>query len=254
MNRIIAAALDATASEEDVRILLAVESGSRAWGFPSRDSDWDVRFVYVRPLERYLSVAPPRDVIERSIDGALDIGGWDIGKALGLMVKSNAPLLEWLASPIRYREAPAAAARIAALAAETADTRALAWHYDQLARRSMAEIADSASPRLKAYCYALRAALTLLWLRRHGPPAPMDLPRLVDGLSLGAAAGEAVAALVEAKASATERDTGPRRPVLDALIADALAEPAARPQPADRTAAVAAADALFVALVAGREA
>ena len=89
---------------ENVRIVYACESGSRAWGFPSADSDYDVRFLYVHPLEWYLSVDVKRDVIERPLQGGLDISGWDLKKALQLFRKSNPPLLEWLGSPIVYLE------------------------------------------------------------------------------------------------------------------------------------------------------
>ena len=88
--------------EHDVQILFAVESGSRAWGFPSPDSDYDARFVYARSVDWYLSIDPGRDVIELPIEGDLDINGWDIQKALGLLLKPNPVLLEWLSSPVRY--------------------------------------------------------------------------------------------------------------------------------------------------------
>ncbi|MEM6906851.1 MAG: nucleotidyltransferase domain-containing protein, partial [Pseudomonadota bacterium] len=84
-----------------VRILFAIESGSRAWGFPSPDSDYDVRFVYVHPTDWYLSLTPGRDVIELPIRDDLDIGGWDLRKALNLLLKPNPVMLEWLSSPIR---------------------------------------------------------------------------------------------------------------------------------------------------------
>src|ERR687887_581080 len=103
MQETIVAALRSVESEEDVRILYACESGSRAWGFPSKDSDYDVRFLYVRPVDWYLSIRERRDVIERPISDMLDINGWDLRKALTLFNKSNPPLLEWLQSPIRYR-------------------------------------------------------------------------------------------------------------------------------------------------------
>src|SRR5215475_7651562 len=93
--------LDAVERDHHVAIMLAIESGSRAWGFPSLDSDYDVRFIYVHPSDAYLSVAAPQEVIECGIEGVLDIGGWDLRKALRLLVKSNAVLLEWLVSPVR---------------------------------------------------------------------------------------------------------------------------------------------------------
>ena len=88
--------------EYDVKIILASESGSRAWGFPSNDSDYDVRFIYVNKKDWYLSIAERRDVIELPIDSVLDINGWDLRKSLQLMRKSNSPLLEWMNSPIQY--------------------------------------------------------------------------------------------------------------------------------------------------------
>ncbi|HTY22758.1 MAG TPA: nucleotidyltransferase domain-containing protein, partial [Desulfomonilaceae bacterium] len=83
-------------ADENIRVVYACESGSRAWGFPSVDSDYDVRFIYIRPVEWYLSIDEKRDVIERPIDAGLDISGWDLRKALQLFRKSNPPLLEWL--------------------------------------------------------------------------------------------------------------------------------------------------------------
>lgn len=102
----ILARLEQIEKDEDVTIFYACESGSRAWGFPSADSDYDVRFIYVRPRDWYLSidVEEKRDVIERPINDALDISGWDLRKALKLLRKSNPPLLEWLSSPIVYKE------------------------------------------------------------------------------------------------------------------------------------------------------
>ncbi len=91
-----------------VRPLLAVEAGSRAWGFASADSDYDIRFIYSRPALDDLGMKRPRDVIEPSdlarigIDPALDISGWDLPKALGLASRSNPALLEWIYGPITY--------------------------------------------------------------------------------------------------------------------------------------------------------
>lgn len=87
-------ALEAIEWGEGVRILIAVESGSRAWGFASPDSDWDVRFVYVRPIERYLAIDHRPDVIERPIIDGLDLAGWDLRKALQLLAEPNPALLE----------------------------------------------------------------------------------------------------------------------------------------------------------------
>ena len=92
----ITAGLAKMAEEDGVRVLYACESGSRAWGFPSTDSDYDVRFIYAHPVKWYLSIRNRRDVIERPVVNDIDLSGWDIKKALVLLRKSNPPLLEWL--------------------------------------------------------------------------------------------------------------------------------------------------------------
>jgi predicted nucleotidyltransferase len=249
MRERIGNALEAIEREHAVRILVAVESGSRAWRFPSVDSDYDVRFVYVHPAPAYLAVEPPRDVIERPVDALLDIGGWDLRKALRLALRSNAPLLEWLASPVRYRGEAAAEAGLARLARAACRLPALAYHYDRQARRSREEIRSGDPVRLKAYCYALRSALALLWIRERAAPPPMDLPALLHGVVLPPDVREAIAALVSRKAAAVERDLGPRDRTLDALLEAILAEPAPRVEPAAADPALAArADALLAAL------
>lgn len=90
--------------KEQVFILLAVESGSRAWGIASPDSDYDVRFIYVRKPEDYLRLDPVKDVIEWHLDEVLDINGWDLKKALIQFQRGNAALFEWAQSPIVYQK------------------------------------------------------------------------------------------------------------------------------------------------------
>ena len=103
MEALIQEKLHEIEKRENCRILLAVESGSRAWGFASPDSDYDVRFIYVRDKESYLKLNRPRDVIELPINDVLDINGWDVEKALKLLHKSNPTVFEWCSSPIVYQ-------------------------------------------------------------------------------------------------------------------------------------------------------
>jgi len=249
----IQAELDKIERAHGVEIILAVESGSRAWGFPSPDSDYDVRFLYVRPAEAYLSVMPRRDVIERPIDATLDMNGWDLRKAMQLLARSNAVLIEWLTSPIRYRDTGALPTELLGLAVACADIAALAYHYDRLARRSFDSVlAGMDNVRLKTYCYALRAALALGWLRTHGTPPPMDLPELLRGLDLSAAVTGTVEALVARKATALEAATTKSLAELDALIGAALSVPAPRPALLDRVETVARLDAAFAGIILGR--
>jgi predicted nucleotidyltransferase len=244
--------LDTIERDHRVRILLAVESGSRAWRFPSADSDYDVRFVYVRALEDYLSIQPPPDDIQLPIEGALDISGWDLRKALRLLVRSNAVLLEWLASPVRYRDAEDVPARLRALARATCFLSALIYHYDRMARRSFDQIVSSSIPiPLKTYCYALRPALALGWMRRHCEPPPMALPELLRGSSVDDALKQTIDELVDCKATATERNTTARVPELEAFIANILTEKVERFTLPDRTAVRSQANALIASLVRG---
>ncbi len=238
------AALAETERREGVRVLLAVESGSRAWGFPSRDSDYDLRFIYVRPLSDYLSVSIRRDVIEQPIYDALDLSGWDVRKALGIMVRSNAVLLEWLALPVVYRSDGATVEELAALARATAHLPALEYHYDRLARGAWLGTPDG-TIRLKSYFYALRPALALLWLRRHGAPPPVDMTALLAGSAVPLAIRAEIEGLRQRKATATETDLAARQSVLDAFLAEALATPAPPPPAWDRTEALMSADLLF---------
>jgi uncharacterized protein len=208
---------------QHVRILLAVESGSRAWGFPSRDSDYDVRFVYAGRLESYLTVSASRDVIEQPVDDLLDLGGWDLRKALQLALRTNAALLEWLSSPVSYRPAGAEAAQMRSFARAAASMPSLFHHYHHLAQRSWDSISGAGDTvRMKTYCYGLRPALALLWLEQQSTLPPMDVPRLSEGLDLAPAARDAIAALISTKAEATEADTIARMPALDTLIGAAL--------------------------------
>lgn len=207
-------------ADEGVRVLFAVESGSRAWGFPSPDSDYDARFVYVREVDWYLSLSPGRDVIELPIEGLFDTNGWDIRKALGLLLKPNPVLLEWLSSPIRYRWNEALCARLRDFAERTAYAKACVHHYSGVARRLSAEYLDGREQvNLKKYFYVVRPALCLAWVRqqRVGAP-PMNLHELMSGLDLPSGFYGEIGRLVERKAQASEVGAGARIPVLDQFI------------------------------------
>lgn len=211
--------LSAIETDNDVRILLAVESGSRAWGFESPDSDYDVRFIYVRPREWYLRLERSRDVIETPIDLPWDINGWDITKSLGLMLKSNAVVLEWLTSPIVYAEDTAATSLLRAFADEVLQPSALKHHYRRLAVRHWSEFIDGRTEVVrKKYLYALRPALMLMYLRLHSGVPPMSLPALVAGLPLDDEVRDAIDAFIVAKRRANERGPGERVPLFDQII------------------------------------
>ncbi len=227
----IEAKLDAIVDRHGAKILLAVESGSRAWRFPSTDSDYDVRFIYVRPTEAYLSVQAMRDVIDEPIEDELDVGGWDLRKALQQVARSNPVIQEWLTSPIWYRGDPTFAAGLRDLVAATAELPAYLYHYDGLARRSLAAITEAGDRvRLKSYCYALRPIFALHWIRAFGTLPPMALPDLMTPFPLPAELSATIERLIVAKAAATEREEIARQPILDDFITSALDERPGRQQ------------------------
>ena len=220
MRTLVDTRLEQIEQNENARILFAVESGSRAWGFPSPDSDYDVRFVYVRKEDWYLSVDAKRDVIELPIEADLDINGWDLKKALQLLIKPNPVLLEWLRSPIIYRADMNAMKSISALGEKTAHQRPSSYHYVNLAKSQYRRfIADKSEVKLKKYFYCLRPALALLWLRTHSDaPVPMNLGELRAGVSLSNEVSDFLDRLLEQKAKTKELGAGPRCPALDELI------------------------------------
>lgn len=252
VRREIETRLDAVEVTHGVRMLMAVESGSRAWGFPSPDSDYDVRFVYVRPRDWYLSLVPGRDVIEHPIVDEIDLNGWDVRKALGLLLRSNAVVSEWMLSPIRYRADDPFVAKLALLADTLIEPRALAHHYANLGRHASNRCLDRSSGDVpvKKYFYALRPALAVRALRLNPVVRPpMNLQALIDVCDLPASLVARISELVEAKARTNEMSNGTRVPEVEALIAEELARVSELPasvMPADATER---ASELFVELV-----
>ncbi|MEO9469793.1 nucleotidyltransferase domain-containing protein [Parasphingorhabdus sp.] len=211
-------------AEDDVRILMAIESGSRAWGFPSPDSDYDVRFVFVRKRDWYLSLSPGRDVIEQPIVDEIDLNGWDIRKALGLLLKSNAVISEWIESPIRYRKDHSVIAALGSLADGVLDGRTLAHHYANLGRNNANRwIAKDQDVPVKKYFYSLRPALAIRFLRKNpGQRPPMDLQALIDASNISRDLVADIDELVEAKKVTNEKSNGMRKPAIDLFINDEL--------------------------------
>lgn len=206
-------------SAHDARILWAIESGSRAWGFPSPDSDYDCRFLFVRPRERYLSLWPDRDVIETPLDEIFDVNGWDLAKAIRLLIKGNATAIEWLRSPIVYSGSSGFRDDMLEFAASVVERAAIGRHYLHVAQRQKAGTSS-----LKRVFYVLRPAMALRWLRVHPTEAvpPMDLPSLVAESNLERPVREAIRDLVAAKAVTHELGEGSAPPVIERLVAEEL--------------------------------
>ncbi len=194
-----------------VCITLAVESGSRAWGFPSPDSDYDCRFIFVRPIEHYLSPWHRRDVIELPLADELDINGWELGKALKLLLKGNAVIIEWLTSPIVYLANEQFKEDFLGLARAVADRRLIGRHYLHLGERQRrAYFQDGKEISLKKIFYALRPAAALRWLRLHPDDviAPMHFLALLNECEPSAEVTEIAQALLSRKAITRELGKG----------------------------------------------
>ena len=219
----VARRLDTIEREEDVCVLYACESGSRAWGFASPDSDYDVRFVYAHRPDWYLSIADRRDVIERPIIDELDLSGWELRKALRLFRKSNPPLLEWLGSPIVYRERTALASRLRALAARHHSPRSCAYHYLNMARRNHAAYLQGDRIRLKKYLYVLRPLLAVRWIESGRGIVPMEFERLVEAMIADTGLRRAIDALLARKRTGSELGRGPRIAVISEFIETEIA-------------------------------
>ena len=166
---------------ENVKVLLAVESGSRAWGFASPDSDYDVRFIYVRRTEEYLKLKPVRDVIEWKLDETLDINGWDLKKALQLLYGSNPTIFEWCASPVVYLEREEFSA-FRKLLPQYFSVKKSLFHYWHMAESNYRKYLKEDMVRVKKYLYVLRPLLAAKWVSERKTAPPMLFDELLDAV------------------------------------------------------------------------
>jgi predicted nucleotidyltransferase len=205
-----------------VRILFAIESGSRAWGFPSPDSDYDCRFVYLRSVEDHLKLSAERDVIEFPIEREIDTGGWDLRKALLLALKGNAVIGEWVHSPHVYEEMTGIRERLAKLLDTIVDPKMVARHYFGLLKRHEQTFSGE-EVKLKKLFYALRPAFSLHYMeeRDFAVLPPMNLQQLLANIRLPAELSELVAVMVEEKAVTREMGMGTPPEKITRFLAEA---------------------------------
>ena len=222
MQKIILEKLEEIEKRENVRILHCVESGSRSWGFASPDSDYDVRFIYLRPKEYYLRLDKTRDVIEWQLDDTLDINGWDIQKALILLHKSNPTLFEWNASPIVYHTTKEWQ-KISAVIGRYFVSKSGLYHYLNTAKSNYREYLKGDVVRLKKYFYVLRPLLACKWILGEGTPPPMEFSVLMDKYLDEDIRGE-VEMLLDIKMNTPEVTAGKRIERLNAYLDKAMAE------------------------------
>ncbi len=232
-------ALAQVEAERNVRVLFACESGSRAWGFASRDSDYDVRFLYVHRRDWYLSVEDRRDVIEQPLADELDVSGWELRKALRLLRKSNPPLLEWLKSPLVYRQDAVFAAEFGALAEEFYSPRRCFAHYLHMAFGNWRKyLAGREQVSLKKYLYVFRPLLACRWIERQRGQVPMLFAQLVECVLEEPEVRAALSELVARKQAGAELAAAPPVEPLSRFIERELLRLEAIKEPAEAVADV----------------
>lgn len=205
MTETIKSKLKEIETTENVRILYACESGSRAWGFASEDSDFDVRFIYVRSKKDYITINPRRDVIELPVDEVLDINGWDLQKALALFHKSNPVLFEWLQSPIVYLKDDSFLQDMQKAISKHFQPKHTLLHYLHMGKRNYHEYFKQDLVKLKKYFYVLRPILCCLWIIQNATMPPMEFQKLLALVNDMQVKTE-IDKLLSLKLSSTEQD------------------------------------------------
>lgn len=210
--------------EHNVKVLYAVESGSRAWGFASPNSDYDVRFVYVRPKEWYLTidVEDKRDVIEYPIVDEIDINGWDLRKALKLLWRSNPAIVEWLQSPIIYVDDGVFAAAARDLIPRVYSIEKGIYHYRSMAKTNYRVYLIEDLVPIKKYFYVLRSLLSIKWLEKYRQPAPIQFHKLLELIQDDNITNAEIEALLERKKQSQEKEIAPPIKVLNDFIESEL--------------------------------
>lgn len=216
--------MQAAEKEHGVRILLAVESGSRAWGFASPNSDYDARFIYANTRDWYLSVSleEQRDVIEYPIVDDIDLNGWDVRKALRLFSKSNPAFVEWIQSPIVYAQSGEFASRVRNLLPSAYSCEHGIYHYRSMARTNYRGYLKADLVPLKKYFYVLRPLLSVLWLERYGTAAPIEFDKLLHLIESNRHLLADIEALLDRKRAAPEMGLEPPAPRIHAFVESEL--------------------------------
>lgn len=211
--------------QHNVKVIYAIESGSRAWGFESPNSDYDVRFIYVHDKDWYLSldVEDKRDVIEYPIIDEIDINGWDIRKALKLFWKSNPAFIEWMKSPIVYVDDERFSSAVTTLMPKIVSSQKGIYHYLHMAKGNYREYLKKQQVPLKKYFYVLRPLLAIRWLEKYDSPAPIEFETLREVITGQVELNNAISDLLLRKRRSMEKELIESIPVLNRFIESELA-------------------------------
>jgi hypothetical protein len=209
-------------TEHEIKILLAVESGSRAWGFASEDSDWDVRYIYIHRLEWYLKIDEQKDSQEEILPNDLDLSGWELKKALRLFRKSNPPMLEWLRSPIIYREQFSTAEKLRELSERYFNPKSCMYHYLSMAKGNFKEFLQREKVRTKKYFYVLRPVLACDWIKNRNAFPPMEFEKLLDSEVTDAKIRREIDELLKRKIAGDELKEEPKIEILNDFLEEKI--------------------------------
>lgn len=210
MEEVIKRELKKAEEEREIKILYAVESGSRAWGFASTNSDWDVRFIYVHKPEWYLSIDDKKDSFNYILPNDLDLSGWELRKSLKLFRKSNPPLFEWLDSPIIYSENSNTAKSLRELKKKYFSPKSCTYHYLSMAKKNYLAYLQKDIVRIKKYFYVLRPILACHWIEKNQSMAPTEFKYLLNDQTFDSDLESEIQSLLENKMSGVELAEGPR--------------------------------------------
>jgi len=215
--------LHALEHERNIKILLACETGSRAWGFPSPDSDFDVRVIYVHKKDWYLSLNEKKDAIDLMYENNdIDISGWEWRKSLRLLMKSNPALLERIQSPITYMADEEFVNDIMGLANDCYSKIATMHHYLSMSKKIMSEIDDSSPFKLKKFFYALRTATLCKWIIEKENIPPIEFSKAYRNLGLDENIVQRIEELIEIKSEKSEAYFHKDEPLLMEFIRNSL--------------------------------
>jgi len=204
--------------QHEIKILYAVESGSRAWGFASTDSDWDVRYIYVHKLDWYLKIDDNRDNQEEILPNDIDLAGWELKKALRLFRKSNPPMLEWLRSPIVYLQQFSTAEKLRDLTKEYFNPKSCLHHYLHMAEGNYKDYLQKDMVRVKKYFYVLRPILACDWIKETDTMAPTEFHKLLDSQVTDQEVKTEIQNLLTRKMSGEEMNEEPKIQILNDFL------------------------------------
>ncbi len=192
--------------KHDCRILFAAESGSRAWGFASPDSDYDIRAVYVKPRDWYLSIEDnPKDTIEAMLPNDLDISAWELRKTLRQFAKGNLSMFEWFGSPIIYESDARFMAEMVSLIPAFFNPVKAVHHYLAIHDEAISDMDEQGRIGIKKLFYALRGFFAAVWSADRKSMPPTELDRMLLSESLPQGIPELVETLKSQKKNAVEK-------------------------------------------------